>query len=1013
MRKKTLKKGKAAIVFLSLAILFGCVIGGVCLQAPTVRAEATFSEILLPTYGTVGEEIAIPEVWVEVDGTEVKTTATVVYPDGSLHRVTKFTPTTTGNYTVEFVGEKDGKRYSKKKSVLVFVNTFTTSDSKSTIAYGQHPTYTHLDGLVTSLSDGAKLLYNQTIDFTEKTENDTLLSLALTPTEIGVADVGTMSVKFTDIYDPTNNVTLWVGKTSSDNVRYLRVKVNDGTENCGLERTSDTASATYTILTNYYNGKNYKVHKNSWGSYLSFSFTGSRIDSEKLYISMDYEEKRLFVRRNETEAWSLVSDLDDSRIYNDVFTGFKSGKAYVEIWAESYNTSRFNFVVDEIDGQDVLNTAEKVEPIKPTIDVAYPDGELPHAVVGGTYPIFDMQASVPTGNAASLDISVYYGYYSGSKVMLPIVDGRFETPFVGIYTVLAEATDKFGQTTEVLIDVECFDVEKLSATVVDDSEGEWITGERVTVSELLLSDSYDGAEISVKKKAVLAGEPSVEYEITESSFLPLVGGDYKIVYSCSNFTETVTAEYTVKVTDSKKPIMLQTPALPKYLIKNAQYAFPVLTGRIFDNGSDVTAQIVVKENGAGNGVVVAANEKYTVGDCESLEIIYTCVNGTESSVYTKTVPVVDVGYGEKLDLTKYFYKLDGDYAVTASKDRTTFFAAAGERLHTEFIRELIAHGLNVKLGNLSGGELNVYLTDRDNANERVRLTYKNMDAKTQFFVNGEYALTLTTYLKEKTIEFSYDNRTFELAPESADGYTVSSYENGKPFEGFSSGYVYLEFELTEGKTDSSFDLMHVWGQQINSSKYDLVRPYYEDTALKGKQSLGADYTLKTTRFSDVLDPSISVSVSVIAPDKTYVTATDGTVLKNLTSLDRDYIIKLTSYGQYFVEYVLEDGNGNMVESGGYAITVADSVSPTITLSDVPTEGKIGKGIKLATYTLSDDKSLAENITAFTVVKAPTGAFSKVDSGELTCTVAGVYTVYVYAMDEMNNATMVSYTIRVK
>lgn len=1016
-------KSKKKILLLLLSCAFAlCCLLGLGYGKRSVSASAEFDAIELPTKGLVGEEIVLPEVAVEIGGESFTAKTCVVYPDGCGYEVSRFTPDEAGAYTVEFYVVKDGRKYAQTQTVRVQKDAFSVSADKSELYYGTHATYTDLNGLVVGLANGETLDYNKTIDFTQKTENDTLVSFSLAPTQLGAADAENLYVTFADAYNPSNQFKVYIWKNSGGAV-YTRIFVNGDSNSYGLEKTKSTSSATRTILVDYYKGNNYYLWKNSWGAMLQYRFSGIMNDKQitdgetKLIISMDYETKQVFIKVKESATLALIADLDDERIFPNGFTGFSSGLAYMSVSTSEQSAARFGMVIDKIDGKEIYAEEATAEVPAPVIEIDYPKAyeSVPHALVGKTYPVFDAEARVTSNNQAKLDVSVFYGYHNGGRVELPIKDGRFATPYAGTYTIRYTATDYYGQTTETLVDVPCINAAPLKAEFAEEATT-WITGKAVTVPAPIITDSYGQADIQIKKEAILKSDESVRYAIDGEQFLPMQAGTYKIVYECTNIAETITAEKEIVVANSQAPVFLDTPLLPKYLLKNAKYVFPQMQGTVFGEvNCEIDAQISVKGNGEATATALADGQAYQVGDYSSVEVIYTAANGAHLETYSRTIPVLDVGYGTaNLSISSYFQKLGGEYTVQAEKSKMAFAANANSYVHTEFIRELIADGFYAKFGNITdGGTVHIYLTDMKNADERVKLTYQNTEGSTKFYINDEYVVKFTEALTSKTVEFNYDGAFGSIAPDGTVAYEIATYENGAKFNGFSSGYVYLELATESVTSAVSFDLVSVWGQGINSVKYDIVRPYYEDSGDKGRQSLNAEYVLKTTKFADVLDPFVTVSVSVLTPDNTYAVAADGTVLKNLTSLDKDYVIRLSSYGQYLVQFTLSDGTGNKVRNGGYAVTVLDEVAPTIALTDVPVgEYAVGSTVALAKCTVLDDLSETEKVAVFTTLKDANGVVTTVTEESVTLTKAGKYTVFVWAVDEAGNAATVSYDIRV-
>ena len=243
---------------------------------------------------------------------------------------------------------------------------------------------------------------------------------------------------------------------------------------------------------------------------------------------------------------------------------------------------------------------------------------------------------------------------------------------------------------------------------------------------------------------------------------------------------------------------------------------------------------------------------------------------------------------------------------------------------------------------------------------------------------------------------------------------VKTYANGEEFAGFSSNYIYMEIELEGVQAETSFSIGSICNQVFGNYKYDSVKPYYSLAKNTGLQLLNTKYTIEPTYFSDVLDPNVTYSMTVYMPDKSIAKSIDGIELKNVADTSRAYEIMLSAYGDYAIRFTVTDFSGNCHEQVGYSILVKDTVSPTITLTNVKTEVKVGERIDFPEITVSDDVNTAEELTVFVNVYAPTGLISRWNVGEaLAIREAGEYVVQIFCYDLSNNTASYTYVLTVK
>ena len=116
------------------------------------------------------------------------------------------------------------------------------------------------------------------------------------------------------------------------------------------------------------------------------------------------------------------------------------------------------------------------------------------------------------------------------------------------------------------------------------------------------------------------------------------------------------------------------------------------------------------------------------------------------------------------------------------------------------------------------------------------------------------------------------------------------------------------------------------------------------------------------------------------------------------------------YGTYTVYYYAKDTAGN-VQTFTFQVTVVDSVAPEIKTEECDRFVALGKEIKPAEYTVSDDLSSADQITSYVCIVRPDG--SGVSGKEsITATMAGVYKIVYYAFDAYGNLSTQTYEITV-
>ena len=135
-------------------------------------------------------------------------------------------------------------------------------------------------------------------------------------------------------------------------------------------------------------------------------------------------------------------------------------------------------------------------------------------------------------------------------------------------------------------------------------------------------------------------------------------------------------------------------------------------------------------------------------------------------------------------------------------------------------------------------------------------------------------------------------------------------------------------------------------------------------------------------------------------------------MKAVRDFDKEYKMKVDKYGAYSVKGKVYDEFGN---SANVSITInaADDVAPTITLSEISATGQVGKFIKIAKATVTDNKDAAGDIKLKIFVTDSNLKTICLSEAGFVATVAGEYIVTYSAVDSDGNYSFATYTITVK
>jgi hypothetical protein len=269
-----------------------------------------------------------------------------------------------------------------------------------------------------------------------------------------------------------------------------------------------------------------------------------------------------------------------------------------------------------------------------------------------------------------------------------------------------------------------------------------------------------------------------------------------------------------------------------------------------------------------------------------------------------------------------------------------------------------------------------------------------IDSKTLFNTTGK-----------ASIKLSFDDRTNTLIVGTG-SVVVSN------FDSFSSNLLYLDILATGVETGEIF-VRKICNQVLKSTvKKDNIDPLISyDGTYDIYAEINQVQTVYRAVITDVLNPMAVYYVSVTTPDGKYVTAHDGTLLKEAAP-EKDYTFTFTDYGTYTIQYYAKDALGN-VESGMRSnITVIDKEPPTLTIVDkTVVSAKFGSVIKLPSVAVTDNCDDKLEVTVI-LYNSYTGFRTLLTEDKFTITERGEYTVTFVCCDTSGNVTSQSFTVKV-
>lgn len=1009
--KKTLTKNKIIAV---LCLLF--IISVVApLSAFTYNRKEARGEVItdgeVRTEYSLNDSFAPAAVKISFNGKQYPATSHIVkYPSGRAYSQSEYVLYERGEYTVVYYSAAENKTVSAELKIKVADNLYGFTGTNSSARYGTDEKGGK-DGVIVNLAVGEEFVYNKPINLNGKTKGDSLLKFYAVPDVAGRAEVKTLRIKLTDVCNPDNFVEIYTfGNRWDDNEvkgypLYSAAAAN-GQTLTGLhfryEQTPDTV---------IYQGQYYIPYKNvsydmdtGYPSY-GFSFAAKGGYGAKPYtLSCNYAEREFYGCKTFAELSNgVIADLDEPLFFYDLWQGFETGYATLSISADNYVSTSFNFVITDIAGDDLSETDYK-DTAAPQIKVDYGEENeksLPGAVVGKPYTIFPATAADTTDGNVPVNVFVYSGNFSAAA-SVEVKDGKFTPTRAGEYYIVYRAADKSGNVGSVSV--------KVTAKPNDE----------LALSDLnLAANGKTGAEYAITRPEVYGAEGKVKISVTatlkggeivyeaderngEYVFTPLYAGEYEIRVACRDYVSEVVKKADITVAANQNAVFTEKPNLPAAFVKKVGYKIPALCGYTFAHGKPtvVAAKTYYSFDGgefveyAGGDLVIEADEKVVIR------------YGIDKSFAEFTVPVQNVNYDSDVSRKDYFYS--ESFSAEGTEDGVVFGALATDGV-IRFLNDVLVSDFSamVNLGTLPFGKSVIRLTSVNNDGKNLPIEIKKSESGYVLVtVNGGKTYTVSSGIVGNDIEVNYKNGSDVLFI-GENSYSV----NG--FDGFDNRLAQLSFEVTGAEIGASVLKIKSLNKQIFSAQTgDYAAPAYSYEINSGSKRLGDEIVISRFTVQDVLCFKSYAELTVYDPSGNVCTSTDGKLMKAVGDFDKEYKIKVDKYGFYSVKGKVYDEFGN---SANVSITInsADDVAPTITLSEISATGQVGKFIKIAEATVTDNKDAAEKIKLKVFVTDSNLKTVCLSENGFVATVAGEYIVTYSAADSDGNYSFVTYTITVK
>ena len=997
------KTKKISLIILSIVFIVLMALGGYFFSSffkvnaeepiPAEEYTQTGSYVLNTSY-------ELPKRSYTLDGETKEAKTVLVSPTEIAYDGERVVLNETGVWTLEFSVSFNKKYYVFTEEFTV--NRYTYEVSSGSISTGRSSMFPSSgEGLLIQLNRNAEFRYNEVIDLTGKTLKDNIIEFGLMPSSIGVAEVSEVRIKLTDIYDENNHITI------------IALNPNNEAANTYIGRGSLAATFTGQDVwlghqKTYKDGSHF-IHSNSlyYGAYTKLSFDGI-VPSTASYvegitqISYDYAEKEV---HSKTKHWyesasgkytTLVADLDDlnyanakinakgtGKGFSEAFKGFTTGEVYLSISCTGYTGDTCGVFIKSICDADFsqVKSYDDSAPLLTVDTEEYDINALPLAEVGRAYKIFNATAR-DNETVINPSIKVYYMRGSSKLSRVSIVNGMFIPAMKGTYCIEYSAVDGSGNQAMKTIYVNAVeDVALPEVQFVGNYLQKAFVGETIELATVA-NNTYSG-NAAVRIQVWCNEEIITE---NEAKFVAQKEGVYIVKAVAMDYIgQEQSATYSIEITRSENPIIVNEPVLPNVLIDGTTYSLPIVLAKDYYSavdGEDIISQITVID-GSGTKVLSDGEFKAQAGDKSSAIIRYDFISESGESYLEYEVPIIKVGNLET-DLVNYFVS-EGDCEVTQLKESILLsyqescfvnFAKSIPLLNTRFVFRIYNDG-SVLYDNGMGIE--IVLTDTLNKAQQIKISLTvDKSSEVEYYnlsINdGKKYIVAGDFYTVKQIEFYYNNINGYVKVGSNIIY-LNEILSTEQFNGFTNEQAYLSIRGLgiDPTIDKSFgvEVVRIGSQTFAKTDGDYIAP--EIVVLGETESsyeIGELIQTFTAFGIDVLQENVYCTMTVTDPLGEIVRDVNDVLLSNVPA-DIVYTLKLEQYGNYHIRYTATDAAGRKTNRN-LLYYVSDMELPTITVSGKYFQCKINEEVALPKMVVSDNVTPIEELMCYLMYKDPNG-----------------------------------------
>ena len=1033
MRGSMIKKAKKRIIWLAGACAAIATVGAVWGIASNAQAsmpvdaqegEVVLAEELKGVY-SLGENLQLGQGSIVHNNQLYFTqTAYLTYPSGEIFYRESYTLEQIGKYAATYTATTPDGLITAQKEFFVYQPSY--SGSKITYEFREQLNMKEdeASGLGLKIDEGGKFEFNHAVDISTYTSSDALFTIypysrtALMGQNGETHETRKVFVRLTDCYDPSIYLEFsfsWgkldAKKDPNDTCVYVRAGSSHQTT-MGLVAASTPHSLMQSI---WYNGSFYRGDSRVEYGTQSRSRKVHERNADNAGFSMCYDYETQEIYFEDRGGRIFVNDLDAPEIYGEnLFKGFTTGEVYFSLWGDEYETATMNIEIEKI-GDYVGEDFKALEVVD--------DKQAPVVLLDeiwtsapSIYVAKNDEVRVPTANPRDLNgvsaimTKVYKNYGTPTQKFVSLSqDNTFIAKEIGIYTVEYTATDVFGNKGIATLSLNALEVEG-NQTVCLQTEAltELSAGQNCVLPDYTLS-GVNGGEY-VRMFAIYNGQAE-ELDTEYREFFVNQVGEYEILYLYGDPYNSYSYRYKVMAKPSDN-VKISLPLLPTYFIKGMPYTLEDNVVRLFggETATETVSTVLMKMDN-GEFEPVQNYEKVVVMAESTVQFRYAY---GDAYVDSQVIPVVDVNATGALNVKEYFY---GNFTkeATAGYVHYTSNVAAGEN-QLDFINAIglskFSLDFSISTAEANYDSLSIILSNYDNREEQIVITYGKDGENGYFQLNDGLKNPTGKSFSDFAVSLTYSARAGAFITNTDTNIQCNSLPK------FERILFSIRFNDIDGDAGICISSVGNQGFTSNISK-DRIKATVAFDEVYGEYQMGATVTVYPATITDVLSPYLREKFEfyAVSPSGKTVVSVDNVEMKVGCPIDRAYTFKIEEYGIYYITYSYKDFSNNNTTIN-VPITILETTPPSLTINGYAEgavqEAKLNTKISVAGYTAVDNETPTDELQVQVVVWSPKGEVVPLGgTNSFDLTLRGDYKVYYYCYDEVGNAALTYYYIRVK